>query len=56
MQDAINRVHEDVTDEESNSNQRAYSANALSGLIRSYKEMFGAAPEEPGKLKSVKNF
>jgi len=56
MHDAIESVHDDVKNSKLNSNQRAYSANALSGLIRSYKEMFGEAPEEKTKLKSVKGF
>lgn len=46
MEDAIESVHNDVLNTELNSNQRAYSANALSGLVRSYKDMFGVAPEK----------
>lgn len=56
MEDAIEKVHNDINDPELNSNQRAYSANALSGLVRSYREMFGTAGEGEGKLRSVKNF
>lgn len=56
MEDAIEKVHKDVNDKSLNSNQRAYSANALSGLVRSYREMFGTAGEGETKLRSVKNF
>jgi|GEM_PF-5753403 len=55
MEDAINKVHADIVNPDYSSTQRANSANALSGLIRSYREMFGMEPE-PGKLRSIKNY
>jgi len=58
MEDAIESVHNDIQNPDLNSNQRAYSANALSGLVRSYREMFGVAPEkgEANLRKVAKNF
>jgi hypothetical protein len=56
MEDAIEKVHADVVSEESSTNQRAYSANALSGLVTRYKDLFGVVPEEKTKMKAVKNF
>jgi hypothetical protein len=56
LEDAINEMHKLTMDTKQTPNTRAYSANALSGLVSRYKDMFGIENEEPTRLKSVKNF
>lgn len=55
MEDAINEMHKIIIEADTE-NKKAYAANALSGLVTRYKEMFGLTPEQPVELKSVKSF
>ncbi len=48
---------EEVLDTATENNQRVYAGNNLSGLIKQYKDVFGADETVNGtKLRSVKNF
>ena len=55
MHNSINAMEKIVTSED-DGHRQIQAANALSGLVRTYKDMFGVAPEEKTKLKSVKGF
>ena len=54
LEQVIETLHHDAINADSEG-KRAYSANALSGVIKKYVDVFGAMPEDVGttKLKAI---
>ena len=51
LEESIIEMHKISVDEEREDGKRIYAANALSGLVSRYKEMFGFQQDEVAPLK-----
>lgn len=56
LEESIETMRGIVTNETAEDGKRTNAANALSGLITRYKELYPVASEEPSKMRAVKNF
>lgn len=56
MELGIEKMRDILEDDDSGKQEKVQAANAMSGLVNRYKEIFGVAPEGDGELRSVKNF
>lgn len=56
MELGIKKMREILEDDKSGKQEMVQAANAMSGLINRYKDIFGFKPEKETELRSVKNF